>query len=623
MSGIACLFDRTHVALEGEDVASMSTAIAHRGSDNEGRWEDSKVGLAHRQLATTPEDMYDDQPRRLGDCVGVADIRLDNRADLLESLSVNMPPEHVPDADFLLRAYREWGQDCVGRLDGAFAFAIWDLEDQTMFCARDRFGVKPLYYHHSEDLFAVGSEPKAILALKPVSRTVDNISIGDLLMHNFEDQERTFFESIRRLPPATAVTVGADDTDRWEYWQLDPTHTVTLNSDAAYEQRFRELFSDAVKKRLRSTEPIGTDLSGGLDSTAVTVMARNLLPEDQPIHTFSNVFDETPDSDEREFFKTTTDRAGLLPHRIKLDNTGALVDREQVLQYLDHPPHNTMHFAKWERLKTAADAGIGVHLSGEMGDSAVGYGFGMLPHLLRTGQLVQLFDELRDMSDVVGALTYRLFRDNAVDPLIPTDAKRLYRKLRGDAVLAERANPTLKSSFIRAYGLNERYRSYDDNGAIRKRSGRRWQHRSLRSGRITATLETIDMMQAAHGVEPRHPFTDRKLVEFALAIPPTQQLSGGYTRSIIRRALGDLLPDKIQWRPWKTMVGHAAWHALANEDDALQRLIDNPEPVATYLDTDELRQAYNQFCETQSADEARSLWKALALAEWLEARNPT
>jgi len=129
------------------------------------------------------------------------------------------------------------------------------------------------------------------------------------------------------------------------------------------------------------------------------------------------------------------------------------------------------------------------------------------------------------------------------------------------------------------------------------------------------------MMHAPFGVEPRHPFTDKRLVEFSLAIPATQQLSDGYTRSILRRSLGDLLPDKIQWRPWKAMLGEAQWTALAREDDALQRLLENPGPVSEYLDEDALVDAYDRFSESPSGLDARSLWKALSLFVWLEDRG--
>jgi len=621
VSGVVALFDRDGGVAVGERLTRMLEAIDHRGPDGSGVWDAPDAGLGHQHLRTTPESTATDQPTRDGDCVVAADLRLDNRDELLDALQFSDPPDRVADCDLVLAAYRKWGRECPSKLYGAFAFVVWDGDQ--LFCARDHFGVKPLYYHRSPELFAVASEPKALLTLPQVDGRVDRVAVGDLLLHTFADTENSYFESISRLPPAHAMRVDAETTEQWQYWSLDPTRTVTLDSDAAYERRFRELFEQAVSCRLRGSGAVGSDLSGGLDSTAVTLMAREVLPDAEPLHTFSNTFDEAPSSDEREFFGTVTDRAGLVSHCVSLDETGALVDSDEVLEYLDHPPHNTMHFAKWERLKQLDAADVSVHLTGEMGDSAVGYGFGALPQWLRTGRWLRLCRELRAMGDVVGASPVTLFRENALDPLVPSGLERWYQSLRGEPVLAEAANPTLRESFVERYGLQDRLRAHRSDGSVLRRSGRRWQHRSLTSGRITATLETIDMLHAPFGIEPRHPFTDVRLVEYALAIPPTQQLKDGYTRSVMRRALGDLLPEPIQWRPWKTMVGEAFRNALANEDEALRRVVQNPGPLREFLDEAELRGAYDGFTETRDARDARSLWKALALGAWLDARGDT
>jgi len=199
------------------------------------------------------------------------------------------------------------GEHCPEHLIGSFAFVIWDADEETAFCARDRFGVKPLYVYSGDDAFAVASEMKALLALPFVSPAVDEVNIGDFLEGTFHDKERTFYQSLRRLPPAHATTVRGDDTEEWQYWDLDPTRTISLESDAAYERRFRELFEQAVDCRLRSSGTVGTSLSGGLDSSSITVMARELLPEQQSLHTFSNVYDDAPSADEREFIESVTD----------------------------------------------------------------------------------------------------------------------------------------------------------------------------------------------------------------------------------------------------------------------------------------------------------------------------
>lgn len=181
-------------------------------------------------------------------------------------------------------------------------------------------------------------------------------------------------------------------------------------------------------------------------------------------------------------------------------------------------------------------------------------------------------------------------------------------------------NPTLDPDFVRAHDFRERYRSLEPTVSLFEQSARYQQRQSLLSGRLTATFETLDQISAAFGVEPRYPFADVRLAEFCLAIPPGQQLSDGWTRSIIRRSLGDLLPDKIQWRPWKAMPGEAFNNALENDDRWLQELLREPGPLARYLDVEALEASYERFADTGGGVDSLALRKAIALSVWLPDR---
>ncbi|ESP90004.1 asparagine synthase [Candidatus Halobonum tyrrellensis G22] len=600
----------------------MLDAIDHRGPDGRGAWCDDAVALGHQQLRTTPESAFDDQPYREDGLVVVSDARLDNRGELLETLDVPDPGHPIPDSRLLLAAYREWGDACVDHLIGAFAFAIWDADDGSVFCGRDRFGVKPLYYYEGADAFAVATELKALLTLPFVSRTVDETKVGDFLVGLFDDKERTYYRDLSRLPPAHAARVRLDGSDRWQYWDLDPTRTVTLGSDAAYERRFRELFDQAVDCRLRASGTVGTALSGGLDSSSITVTAREFLRTDQPLHAFSNVYDDAPAADERDFIETVTQREGIVPHYVFLDDVGSFGDRERMMQHYDVPPHDTMHHAIWERAKRADETGVDVLLEGALGDSATGYGLGLLGELLRTGRWWQLFTQIQAMSEVGGARRHRLFLSNAVEPLLPPPVRRVRRRLRGEPVLNDRENPTLNPEFAERSGIRERLKGRESNTAFLTETGRRRQYRSLLSGMITASLETTDLATAAFDVEPWYPFTDKRLVEFSLAIPPSQQLSDGWTRSIIRRSLRGRLPEKIRRRPWKTDMSQGFWNSLSREDERLRRLVADPGPVEAYIDPTALQEAYDRFVGSNDTRDARSLWRALSLSVWVDAYEP-
>ncbi len=616
MSGIVCVFYRDGGTLRREIVTTATETIAHRGPDGSGVWTNGHIGFGHQQLRTTPEGAYDDQPERDEGLVIVSDARLDNRDKLLRSLEFTDPPNHIPDSNILLAAYREWGHDCVERLNGSFSFVVWDADERTVFCARDHFGVKPLYYYLDDELFAVASEPKALLSIPTVPTDVDDLMIADFLMHRFEGKTRSYFDAVERLSPAHAMSVSAVETDSWQYWDLDPTRTVTLESDAAYERRFRKLFEQAVESRLRTDSAIGADLSGGLDSTTVTVGARDLLSDTETLHTFSDVYDDAPSSDEREFIELITEREGISSNYIFLDDVGILVDVDDVLRYFDHPPYNTTHFGKWMRAKRIDEVGVRVHLKGEQGDETVSHGIGYLPELFRKGRWLRLNNELEALGDVIGASRKQLLINNAVRPLVPMSATRTLRRLRGEPILAERSNPTLHPEFVQKHDLQARFKSMQPAISLFDRTAAYQQYLDLTSGRNTATFETIDLIDAAFGIEPRYPFTDVRLVEFALAIPASQHLADGYTRSIMRRSLGDLLAEKIQWRPWKAMPGEAVNNALQNDQDRLQQLVECPDHVTKYLDAQALNEAYDRYLN--EGTDRRSLIKALSLSVWLE-----
>jgi asparagine synthase (glutamine-hydrolysing) len=306
---------------------------------------------------------------------------------------------------------------------------------------------------------------------------------------------------------------------------------------------------------------------------------------------------------------------------VSFDDVGSLVDRDEMLEYFDQPPHNTMHFARWERTKRAQEEGVGVILGGANGDSAISYGLGMLPALLRSGRWYHLQKELRALSDKIAETPRELFLQKALYPLVPDAIKHRYRQYKGIPVAEEQENGTLDPTFVDQIGLRSRYKRLYAGQSILDYSSRRQQYNSLMLGMLTATFETTDLTNAVFGIEPRHPFTDKRLIEFSLAIPPSQQLSDGWTRSIIRRAIDDLLPEKVARRPWKTPVDEAFWNALAREDEELQAFLENPGQVATYHDMAALRSAYERFQEQPNTRDARALWRALSLWTWLYSDN--
>src|SRR5262245_3845972 len=342
MSGILGIFNLNGQPIDADCLKKMWLSIRHRGLDGGAVWTEGSVGLGHQMLWTTPESLLERMPltKPAASLSIVADARIDNRDDLIANLGLqNNPPANRTDSHLILAAYERWGDSCSEKLIGDFAFAIWDGRNQSLFCARDHFGIKPFYYFHKHGTgFLFASEIKALLASPIVPCRLNETRVADYLANFIEDEEITFYRDIKRLPRSHALRVDLSGCRLSQYWSLDPGREIRYGSDEQYAEAFREKFFQAVDCRLRSAFPVGASLSGGLDSSSVVQVSRHFLRRSgkSPLHTFSAIFDDVPQSDERSFINLILDGADdLAPQFIHLDRLGALADIDSTLWHLD------------------------------------------------------------------------------------------------------------------------------------------------------------------------------------------------------------------------------------------------------------------------------------------------
>jgi asparagine synthase (glutamine-hydrolysing) len=273
------------------------------------------------------------------------------------------------DTEVILAAYRQWGEDCLSHFNGMFALALWDQNRRVLFCARDRFGVKPFFYQWDGRTFAFASEPKA-LVLTQAHRIVPRLAaIHDLVALDWVDHEcATFFAGLEQLPPGHALTVGAHGLTVRRWWALDPGRRA--RGDAADWQRsFEELFTDAVRIRLRADVEVGSCLSGGIDSSAVVTTASRLA--ERPLHTFTCAYEEGRPWDEREFVAATVAMSGARSHVVLPDGADfwPLLDRMSYQQ--DEPTAGPGVFSQWKVMELAGSHGLRVLLDGQGGDETL------------------------------------------------------------------------------------------------------------------------------------------------------------------------------------------------------------------------------------------------------------
>ncbi len=625
MSAIAGLFRTEGQPVGRHEVERMISALAHRAPDRTGTWARDSVAVAHGALWTTSEAARERQPLTLDAGVIVADARLDNRDDLVRSLG--MPGGAAGDAELILRAYERWGEDCPAKLVGDFAFAIWDERHQRLFCARDHVGVKPFYYHQAPGAFLFASEIKALLTSPLVPYGLNPLRVADHLVGLLDDPAITFYRDVYRLPAGHALTVSRAGTRLRQYWALDATRELVLGSDAAYAEAFRECFTEAVRCRLRSTGPVGSLLSGGLDSSSIVATARRLrgAAAEGPLDTFTAIFPGLPAGelrriDERAYAAAVVAQGGVTAHHVRGDLLSPLTDVDRALWHLDEGFAAPNLYLHWGLYGAAQDRGVRTLLDGIDGDTTVSHGLERLAALARGGRMVTLGREIGALSRRHRAGFTSLLRQFVVEPLVPAALRHGVRRLRGVGS-PDLAHSIIRPDFARRTGALDRLEAFQQQQE-RPLSSTRQVHRSaMTSGLIPYALELADKAAGAFGVEPRYPFFDRRLMELCLAIPADQKLQRGWTRMVMRRAMEGVLPEEVRWRSTKANLAPNFGRQLLEKDGNLlaEIVIEQPGVIEEYVDVPALRRTYDRFVAQRGSEaDALTVFGAVVLGLWLQ-----
>jgi asparagine synthase (glutamine-hydrolysing) len=631
----------------GVELKRMVDTLAHRGPDGSGVWMEGSVGLGHRMLWTTPESVNERLPavNKSGEFAITADARLDNRDELISLLRLtDLPSLKISDSQLILASYQEWGDSCPEKLLGDFAFAIWDSRKQQLFCARDHFGVKPLYYYLSDKIFAFATEIKALLCLPAVPCHLNEVKVADYLAEAQEDKRITFYQDIFRLPPAHRLVVSRNGGRLCPYWSLDPSKELQLNSDEEYAEKFRELFSEAVRCRLRSHLPVGSMLSGGLDSSSITCMARKHLVEggSNRLHTFSAIFSEISKCDERSFILPVLAQGDLQPHFVNGDELGPLTDVDRILWHEDEALYGPTLFIHWGLYNAVQKHGVRVLLDGFDGDSTLSHGFLYLDELAREGRWLTLFVEAKGLANYFNASPWRLLKAYAwrygLDPAFSRyqplkQVRRGWRALRKRML---RGNPgeqrpawraILNPNFAQRINVSGRRKVWWQAQPGAAQTEREGHYKTLMQGIQPLALEVLDKAAAAFSVDARYPFWDKRLVEFCLSLPAKQKLHRGWSRVVMRRAMSNILPREVQWRNSKVDFMPIFLRGLLSlQRERLDRVVwGDAKEVAAYVDTTVLRDTYHKLISRSSRNQESdvlTVWRAASLALWLANASP-
>lgn len=460
------------------------------------------------------------------------------------------------DTEVILAAYMQWGEQCLNRFNGMFAFALYDRACQTLFLARDRFGVKPLYYWVSpHGAFYFASEIKQFTCLPGWRAKINGQRAYDFLAFGVSDHsDETLFAGVFQLAPGYKATLSLGNGPAWnrldgripsqQWYELQARPFSGSYNDAC--ARFRELFYDAVQLRLRADVEIGSCLSGGLDSSSIVCVMNQLLHEKNAAalqKTFSACSDVAK-YDERAWIDTVVNQNKISAHYVYPSLENLFEESPSITWHQDEPFGSSSIYAQWNVFRLAADNGVTVMLDGQGSDEQLaGYYNFFGPHLgtlfrqLRWGSLANEMKAIRKLHG------FSFFRSGQyiAEAVLPEFAKNQIKKKVG---LVHSKPDWLDLSQLRAIANNPMF----SLGATGAATVRDLSIAQLTASNLQMLLHWEDRDSMAHSIESRVPFLDYRLVEFVLGLPDDYKLAGGITKRVLRDAMTGILPDSIRNR---------------------------------------------------------------------------
>ncbi|MFT3682648.1 MAG: asparagine synthase (glutamine-hydrolyzing) [Ferruginibacter sp.] len=588
MCGIAGIIDRLNQknteqkSILLQQVKKMSTAQAHRGPDGEGYWinDPGTVCLGHRRLAIIDLSENAAQPMHFDPAMPfdtasprytiVYNGEIYNYIELREELYKNgYRFKSKSDTEVILAAYDFWKEACVQQFDGMFAFAIWDEEEQQLFAARDRFGEKPFYLFYDNRHFVFSSEMKAMWAIGVEKKVDEKMLLNYLVLgyvQNANDKEQTFYENIYSLPPGHFLhfKMNVFDYAVHPYWDIDKEKTIELAPEKAIE-RFTELFTTSVKRRLRSDVVIGTSLSGGLDSSAIAATVQSILGKNKKLSTFSAVFPGF-DKDESAYIKSMNEKFQLSNFKIIPDADGLIKEFETVFYHQEEPFQSASIYAQYKVFEEAKKQNIKVLLDGQGADEILA-GYYKYIHWY----IQQLISRKKYKS---ASKERKLFQENKAPfnwgiknyfaTYLPAHAAIHLEKNEYQKIIH---HPHLRRDFVRSMQGKELEGIYKP--VITKLNDILYYNTVLLG--LEELLRFADRNSMAHGREVRLPFLSHELVEFIFLLPAEFKIKDGSTKWLLRKAMEKQLPSSITWR--KDKIGFEPPQKLWLQDKRLQEYI--------------------------------------------------
>jgi asparagine synthase (glutamine-hydrolysing) len=553
MCGIAGILQTDPSAYSKKHLKKMTDALSHRGPDGEGLWQNStgNVLLGHRRLSIIDLSDAGCQPLHYNDRYTIVhNGEIYNYIELKEELAKKGHAfRSQTDTEVIAAAYDQWKEDCVDHFDGMFAFAIWDEKEKKLFAARDRFGEKPFFYFFDQGRFLFASEMKALWAAG-VERTPNQKMLFNFLTIGYTDNPaqpgETFFDKIQKLPPAALLSYSPGDHSPQleQYWDIDPEQQNKKINDEEAVEEFHHLFSNSVKRRLRSDVAIGTSLSGGLDSSSVVSLINDIAALGYKPKTFTAIFPGF-ESDEFLYSQQVAKQFGLEQFTVSLSAHDLLHNWEKICYHQEEPFGSASIPAQYKVYELAAQQGVKVLLDGQGADETLAgytkYYKWYWQELFRNRKLYRS-KELSAAKE--NGIREKFNFRNMIAAYFPGFATVV---LENQYLLKAIKQPDLTPEFVKLQSKEAYYTTPDHftlNGVL---------HFNTCTHGLEELLRYADRNAMAHGREIRLPFLSHELVEFIFSLPAHFKIRKSWTKWLLRKTMEKKLPGNITWR--KDKVG--------------------------------------------------------------------
>ncbi len=596
MCGIAGL---AGAAPDASLLRRMAEQMRNRGPDGEGLWCDEQAGFAFRRLQIIDLHERSNQPLHFQGWHLVFNGEIYNYLELREELrSLDHRFETEGDGEVLLHAWAEWGEESLDRLNGMFAFAVWDEGRKSLTLACDPFGEKPLYWNELDGRIAFASELKALLQVPWVEGHPDDELLGNYVARDslMPDPARSFLRGVHRLPGSHLLRWRDGRIETARYWT--PRAVDVPDTYDAAVARLRELLLDSIRLRLRSDVPVGTSLSGGVDSSAIVALSAELAGH-HTRHAFTATFPGF-DRDEWHFAHQAAEAAGVVEHHAVeptgdalLDDLVALVDSQE------EPVGSSSIYAQWRVMKAAKAAGVTVLLDGQGGDELLAGYEGTSGWALRSQGAAGLLRGISSDPAEIRAVAASLAADR-----LPRFAARAYRR--------RHASPYAEPGIARAAARVEPADRWDGAGGPLGRQLRL----ELFSTSLPPLLRYADRNSMAHSREVRLPLLDRRVAELALSLPARFVYRNGVTKSPLRDAVRDLVPEDVLARRDKVgyLTPQASWLAAPAARERIGELLLDPGARSAPLVN---RTVVEADLAAGRWRDPSAIWRALIAELWL------